>query len=331
MLLLAGDIGGTKTTLAVFSKERGLRDPLAEATFPSTDYDSLETIALTFMSQLERSIDEVDRACFGVAGPVIDGHSKITNLPWAMSETQLSQKLELRTAKLVNDLESIAYSVPILEGGDLHTLNEGQPVKGGSIAILAPGTGLGEGYLTWDGERYNAYGSEGGHGDFAPTNALQLGLLRHLQEKFGHVSSERVCSGMGVPNIYHYLKETGYAQEPPWLTKKLAEVDDPTPIIINTALNQHDASELCDATLDIFVSIIGSEAGNLGLTILSTGGMYLGGGIPRRILPALESSTFKESFHSKGRMSDLLEKMPVHVILNTKAALLGAARYGLEM
>lgn len=331
MRLLAGDIGGTKTNLAVFSREAGLRHPLAEATFASNEYDSLENMALHFLKAVEQDIDEVDRACFGVAGPVIDGHSKITNLPWQVDETDLTEKLNLRSAKLLNDLEATAYSVLSLAPEDLHTLNIGEPNPIGNIAIVAPGTGLGEAFLTWDGGGYRAHASEGGHADFAPTNPLQLGLTRYLQERFDHVSSERVCSGSGVPNIYNYLKESRFAEEPSWLAEKLTVTADPTPVIIETALNDPDSCELCRATLETFVSIIGAKCGNLALTVLSTGGVYLGGGIPRRIVPALQSDVFMQAFLHKGRLSGVLAKMPIHIILNNKTALLGAARYGLEM
>jgi len=327
MYLLAGDIGATKTSLAVFASERGLRDPLAEATFPSAEYDSLEAVALQFLGQTGLS---VNRACFGAAGPVRQGHCRVTNLPWEMDESQLTRVLRVEKVKLLNDLESIANAVPILEAADVRAVNAGEPESHGVIAIVAPGTGLGEAFLSWDGTGYRAYASEGGHADFAPINSLQLGLLRYLQERFEHVSSERVCSGMGVPNIYAYLKDSRYATESPRLAAKLAEAADPTPVIINTALEDGQSDELCRATLDTFVSIIGAVAGNLALTVLSTGGVYLGGGIPRRILPALETGTFAQAFQRKGRLSNLLARMPVYVILNTKAALLGAARYGLE-
>ena len=190
---------------------------------------------------------------------------------------------------------------------------------------------MGEAFLTWDGTRYIAHPSEGGHVDFAPTNELEIGLLRYLQPRFDHVSYERVSSGIGMPNIYDYLKESGYAEEPDWLAEKLEEADDRTPIIATTALDEERSCELCTATLDTFVSILGTEAANLALKVLSTGGVYLGGGIPPRILPALENDLFLDAFLRKGRFSDILERMPVYVILNSEAALLGAACYGLEM
>jgi glucokinase len=327
-MLLAGDIGGTKTNLAVFSPEAGPRAPLAEATFPSTDYPSLEALAREFLSQIDL---QVKRASFGVAGPVAAGRAEITNLSWVMDETQLQEALNLSSVRLLNDLASIAHAVPFLEPDDLHTLNEGQPVPGGAIAIVAPGTGLGEAYLAWDGSRYRPYASEGGHTDFAPNNPLEVELLRYLQDRFEHVSCERVCSGRGLPNIYAYLKDSGYADEPAWLAEQLAAADDPTPVIVNTALSRERPCELCVATLNTFVSILGAEAGNLVLKVMATGGVYLGGGIPPRILPALEGKRFLEAFQRKGRMSDLLARVPVHVILNPKIALLGAACYGLEL
>jgi glucokinase len=325
-LLLAGDIGGTKTNLAIFSTEAGLRAPLVEATFPSGNYSSLEALISEFLGQVDVTVTQ---ASFGVAGPVVGGQATITNLPWVMTETQLAESLSLSTVRLLNDLVAIAYAVPSLEPADLHTLNKGEPAPGGAIAVVAPGTGLGEAYLTWDGTRYRAYPSEGGHADFAPANSLELGLLHYLQERLGHVSYEAVCSGKGVPNIYTYLKDSGYAEEPAWLAEQLAIAKDPVPVIVKAALDKGRSCELCAATLDTFVSILGAEAGNMALKVLASGGVYLGGGIPPRILSALEQERFMEAFHRKGRLADLLSGIPIHVILNPKAALLGAAYYGL--
>jgi len=231
---------------------------------------------------------------------------------------------------LLNDLAAIAHAVPFLEPADLHTLNEGQPVPGGAIAVIAPGTGLGEAFLTWDGARYRPHASEGGHTDFAPNNPFEVELLRTLQDRFEHVGYERVCSGRGLPNIYAYLKDSGYAEEPAWLTEQLASTDDPTPVIVNAALDGERPCELCVATLNAFVSILGAEAGNLALKVLAGGGVYLGGGIPPRILPALEDEQFMKAFRHKGRMSDFLARVPMRVILNPKVALVGAACHGLE-
>lgn len=327
-MLLAGDIGGTKTSLAIYSREGGARAPLSDATFPSTLYPNLESLVREFLDQADVP---VERATFGVAGPVVGGRATITNLSWVIDEAELQSALNLSAVRLLNDLEAIGYGVPFLEPEDLHTLNEGQPVPGGAIAVIAPGTGLGEAFLTWDGTRYRSHATEGGHTDFAPTNDRQVGLLRYLLERFDHVSYERVCSGMGLPNIYTYLKDSGYAEEPAWMAGELAAADDPTPVIVNAALDSERPCELCVATLDVFVSILGAEAGNLALKVLATGGVYVGGGIPPRILSILEHGPFMESFRSKGRFSDLMSRMPVHVILNPKVALLGAACHGLGL
>ncbi len=326
-ILLAGDIGGTKTSLALFSSENGPRSPLAQATFASDIYPSLEALVREFLAQVDVSLD---RASFGVAGPVVGGQAEITNLPWVLDEIRLADALALTTVRLLNDLDAVAYALPILEEDDLRTLNEGRPVADGALAIIAPGTGLGEAFLTWDGSRYVPHASEGGHADFAPTNALELRLLQYLLDRFEHVSYERVCSGRGLPNIYAYLRDSGYAEEPPLLAEQLAAAEDPTPIIVKAALDEGAQHELCIATLNNFVSILGAEAGNLALRVVATGGVYLGGGIPPRILPVLANGEFMHAFQTKGRLSELMARIPVYVILNPKAALMGAACYGLE-
>lgn len=325
-MLLAGDIGGTKTKLAIFSPETGPQVPLAEAAFLSTHYPSLEAIVREFLAEVDL---KPERASFGVAGPVVAGQATITNLPWVMNETQLEATLGLSPVHLLNDLSAIAHGVLWLESDQIHTLNQGLAVPGGAIAVIAPGTGLGEAFLTWDGSRYLAHASEGGHTDFAPTNSFEVGLLRYLQKRFEHVSYERVCSGRGIPNIYAYLKEIGYAEEPGWLAEQLAGAEDPTPVIVSAALDDERPCQLAIATLDAFVSILGTEAGNMALKVLATGGIYLGGGIPPRILTALESERFMQAFQRKGRLSNLLSRVPVRVILNPEVALLGAACFGL--
>jgi glucokinase len=327
-MLLAGDIGGTKTNLAIYSPETGPDTPLAEATFQSGKYPNLESLVGEFLKQNDFPIT---RASFGVAGPIVGTQATITNLPWVMEERQLEKKLNLPSVRLLNDLAAIAYSVPYLGADDLHPLNEGVPTFGGTLAIIAPGTGLGEAYLTWHETRYKAHASEGGHADFAPTTSLELDMLRYFQDQFGHVSYERVCSGKGIPNIYKFLKNSGYAKEPPWLANLLEEADDLTPVIVKAALDKEKNCDLCTKTLNIFVSVLGAEAGNMALRLMATGGVYLGGGIPPRILPALDHPLFMQTFTRKGRFSKFLKKIPVHVIRNTKAALLGAAYHGLEL
>jgi glucokinase len=327
-MLLAGDIGGTKTHLAIFSAEKGPRQPLAEKKYASGDHPNLETIVQQFVAEFQLS---PDRAVFGVAGPVVDGQASVTNLPWIIREGRLRAVLGIESVTLLNDLQSIAFAVPFLEAEDIHTLNAARPTRHAPIAIIAPGTGLGEAYLTWDGSRYQAHPSEGGHTDFAPTDALELGLLRYMLRRFDHVSYEKVCSGLGIVNLYHYLKAHGNAPEPSWLAERLATASDPTPVIVTAAL-QHD-QEPCDLaveTLRLFVSILGAEAANLALKLMSSGGVYLAGGIPPRIVPWLEHTYFMQSFLNKGRFSTVLIRFPVHVILHRNAALYGLACYGLE-
>jgi glucokinase len=329
-MLLVGDIGGTKTNLAIYPLERPPGEPLAEKTFPSTRYPNLESLVREFLAEMDM---QVDRAAFGVAGPVVAGRVRATNLPWEIQADHLRRVLSLSSVQLLNDLEAIAQAIPFVKEPDLHVLNVGKPVTGGAMALIAPGTGLGEAFLTWDGSRYRAYPSEGGHVGFAPTNRLETELLQYMRDQyqFDHVSYERVCSGLGLPNIYAFLKDRGEAEEPPWLTEQLATAKDPTPVIIHAALNREKTCELCGATLRTFVSILGAEAGNLALKVLATGGVYLGGGIPPRILPALENGRFMKAFTAKGRLSGFMTNLPVRVILNPKLALLGAACRGLGM
>lgn len=329
-MLLAGDIGGTKTNLAVYSLEGPLGTPLAEKTYPSSRYPNLESLVREFLSEVNL---KVDRAAFGVAGPVVAGRVTTTNLPWEIDDEHLRRVLNLSSVRLLNDLEAIAQAIPLLKERDLHTLNEGRAIPGGAIGLIAPGTGLGEAFLTWDSSRYRAHASEGGHVGFAPANRLEAELLQYLRDRHGfdHVSYERVCSGLGLPTIYAFLKDRGQAEEPAWLAEQLAAAKDRTPVIVSAALDKKRTCELCVSALNIFVSILGAEAGNLALKVLATGGIYVGGGIPPRILSALENGRFMEAFVRKGRMSGLLARMPVKIILNPKAALLGAACRGLEL
>lgn len=325
-MLLAGDIGGTKTVLGLYTAERGARKAIAEERFSSTKYPSLKAVIAKFLSG--RDV-QLKHAAFGVAGPVIGGRAQVTNLDWVVDEDLLAEALNVPQVSLLNDLQSIANAVPYLGQEDLVTLNQGNPEPHGPIAVIAPGTGLGEAFLVFEGTRYTAYPSEGGHTDFAPTTPIELDLLTYLQSRFDHVSYERVCSGKGLPNLYDFLKDSGRFQEPDWLRDQLAGAEDRTPIIVNAA--SEDRSEIAEATLDLFVSILGSEAGNLALKVLATGGVYIAGGIPPRILPELRKPTFLKTFLQKGRFSDLLSSMPVYVILNARAALIGTAYYGLRM
>ncbi len=324
--VLAGDLGATHTRLAIVSAAAGPRKPLAKAEFLSTEHASLDELVQVFLSQARMP---VGRAAFGVAGPVLEGRARITNLPWAIDAGHLASTGGLSSVTLLNDVQALAYALPLLEAEELHTLNPGVPVPAGPMAVIAPGTGLGEAFVISDGRRPRAYASEGGHTDFAPTDQRQIGLLQYLRTKFDHVSYERVCSGRGIPLIYAYFKESGFAEEPAWLKERLEAADDPNPVIVAAAL-QEPVSALCRGVLETFAAVLGAEAGNLALKVLATGGVYLGGGIPRRIIPALDGRAFIEAFRSKGRLGSLLARMPVHVILSPQAALLGAAAYGLD-
>ena len=325
-MLIAGDIGGTKTDLAIYSTESGPHAPLAETEVHSADYPSLQAMVTEFLGQVKMSVDV---ASFDVAGPVIDGHVKTTNLPWVMDESSLARDLNLKTVHLMNDLEAVARAVPVLRADDLITLNEGTPVLNGPIAIIAPGTGLGESFLTWDGSQYSAHGSEGGHSDFAPTDQRQIRLLEYLLPRFGHVGVERVCSGIGVPNIYEYLRDEEKILERPEVAQLIASAKDHTKTIVDAAADPDNPSELCRATIEMLVSILASEAGNLALKVFATGGIYLAGGIALHLLGALKEPRFMEAFTNKGRFKDLMARIPIHVI-TTRAALVGAATYGLK-
>lgn len=329
-MLLAGDIGGTKTLLAVYASSEKFRRPLAERRYASDDYHSLEAILTEFLNETRLP---VTHAVFGIAGPVVNGVVETTNLPWIVDEHKLAQVFGLQGVKLLNDLEAVALAVPTLEQEDLAVLNPGRPVPGGTIGVIAPGTGLGEAFLVWDGRQYRAYPSEGGHTDFGPHGELQWELLRYMQQVVGkkHVSYEHVCSGIGIPNIYRFLLHIGYAEEPEWLAQQLAGAEDLTPIIVQAAHREPDPVPLCRKTLEIFITILGAEAGNLALKVLATSGIYVGGGIPPRILPELRTGRFMEAFTNKGRFRDLMEEIPVHVILNSQAALLGATNYGIHL
>ncbi|GAC1323765.1 MAG: glucokinase [Chloroflexota bacterium] len=325
-MLLAGDIGGTKTSLGIFSRERGPRAPLTQATFPSGRYPSLEALVQEFLQGVTA---RVDRASFGVAGPVFNGTAKITNLPWVMDEKRLASSLGLRSVRLLNDLAAIAHGVPHLESADVFTINSGRAAPHGTLAVVAPGTGLGEAFMTWDSGHYRVHGSEGGHADFAPVGEQQIGLLRYLQDRLDHVSFERVCSGRGIPNIYAYLKDTGFAPEPAWLAGKIATAPDATPVIVGAALDA-SGDALCQATVQMFLAILAAEAGNIALKVMAVGGVYLGGGIPPRLVSLFQTANFLDAFRHKGRLADLLHDIPVHVILHPEIALLGAAYHGLE-
>ena len=327
-MLIAGDIGGTKTALGLFSKEGGPHSPLAQTEVHSANYPSLHVIVKEFLEKVKAP---VDGACFAVAGPVIGGQVRTTNLPWVIDEAGLAQSMNLKSASvhLINDLVAVAWAVPILRPSDLRTINPGEPSAEGAIGVIAPGTGLGEAFLTWDETHYVAHSSEGGHADFAPSDDRQIRLLEYMRTKFDHVSFERVCSGIGIPNIYGYLRDVERIPETPEVAALIASAGDPSVVIIQHALVPGNPSRLCATSIDVFVSILGSEAANLAVKVLATGGMYLAGGVVVHLLAALQSPAFMQSFRRKGRFTELMERIPIHIV-KSLPGLTGAAACGLE-
>ncbi|MBC7882310.1 MAG: glucokinase [Anaerolineae bacterium] len=323
-MILAGDIGGTKTHLALFEQQGKNLQVSVEETFVSRDFTSLEAVVLLFIKSHPQKID---RACFGVAGPVRAGCVQTTNLPWVVDIGDLSKQFNIQNATLINDLEANAHGLSHLEPKDFWVLNPGDSEATGNAALISAGTGLGEAGLFWDGKQYFPFASEGGHADFAPMDALQSELLSHLQARFNHVSWEHVLSGPGLQNIYLFLRDSGHGEEPQWLTEKM-QTSDPSATITQAALEQ--TSPLCEQTLQLFVTFYGAEAGNLALKLLATGGLFIGGGIAPKILPALKTDGFMNAFIAKGRLQPVLEKIPVRVVLNDRTALIGAAHYALN-
>jgi glucokinase len=329
MELLAGDIGGTKTRLAIFSTTEGSMSLVVEDTFSSAEHPNFENLVHEFLTKSKTS---VKYGCFGVAGPVIQGNAKITNLPWVINEKKLSKGLNLSSVWLLNDVQATAYYVPFLKRDERYLLNEGKSVPEGTKCVIAPGTGLGEAFLTWNGSHYDSHASEGGHCDFAPTSDSETELLQYLRKKLKHVSYEDICSGPGLEDIFSFFHDEKVERRGSCslLINEISKADDPAPLITHAALSKNPDCEICVETLETFVSVLGAEAGNLALKVLATNGVYIGGGIPPRIRSALTNGKFMKSFMRKGRMSELLSRMPVNIILTPRAALLGSARYGLE-
>ena len=318
-LILAGDVGGTKTHLGLFQRGKRRPTPKVVETYPSSEAPDLETLIRRFLDTHSVS---VSRACFGVAGPVEMGRSLLTNLSWTISENKIKKDFKWEHVRLINDLAATVQAIPLLTNLEVATLGKGTVVKDGNIGLIAPGTGLGMALLIQTGNGYIPVPSEGGHTDFGPNNEMEVGLWQYLNQHLGHVSVERVVSGGGLFNIYSWLRDSGRFQEPAWLAKKLRETD-PAKAITETATDQEDP--LCMEALNQFVIIFGAVAGNLALMGSTTGGLYLGGGIPPKILPKLEEGMFLNAFSNKGRFKEFLRRIPVRVILNDKAALMGAA------
>jgi glucokinase len=320
-MILAGDVGGTKVDLGLYDFTNGKLQRTRDKVYRAKDYPGLEVIVKEFLSA-----DKVTAACFGVPGPVRDGRLRLTNLPWTLDSRELSAGLDIPHVFLINDLEANGYGIAELSPDQIYTLAEGDPSQTGNRALIAAGTGLGQGLLIWNGHSHVPYPSEGGHVDYAPRNEDEIDLLRFLKQKYnGRVSYERVVAGMGLTNIYEFLREVRGVDEPNWLAERMAAAADPNSVITEMALSAK--SEICEKALDMFVSAYGAEAGNLALKVLAVGGLYVGGGIAPRILEKLKDGTFMKAFTDKGRLSQLLIHMPVRIILESRAAQLGAAAY----
>lgn len=314
-MILAGDIGGTNTRLALFEKGRMVG---GERKFPSPKYNSLEEIIREFLQG-----KTVTKACFGVAGPIRDGTCKITNLTWNIDAAHISQTLRIGSVHLLNDLEANAYGLKALKKEELYLLHEGKR-QTGNQALIAAGTGLGEAGLFWDGKSHRPFACEGGHTDFAPRNALEMELLVYLKKKFGHVSYERIVSGPGLHNLFQFLVETGKQK---WAPAVKAEMEKGDPARVVSEWGRENKDPACVYALDWFISLYGAEAGNMALKFLSLGGFYVGGGIAPHLVDKIKKGTFHSSFVDKGRFKELLASIPIWIVLNDNAALLGAANY----
>lgn len=351
-MILAGDIGGTKTNLALFDWKTERVEPERQRTFYSKDYASFDDILAEFLKPPELKSEEgsadealsdspggerprraldppcIDAACFGVAGPVIQNRCETTNLPWIVDGPALATKFNLPRVRLLNDLEATAHGLLVLRPDEAEVLNAGSPPQARTtLALIAAGTGLGESILFWHGGRYHPMASEGGHTDFSPNSDLEIELLRYLRINYLHVSWERILSGPGLVNIYEFLRHHK-KNEPTWVAERL-KTGDPAAVIAEIGLSK--GAEICVQTLDLFTSLYGAEAGNLALKALSLSGLYIGGGIGPKLLPALKEGGFMRAFISKGRYKRLMSTIPVRVIMNQQTALLGAASAAARM
>jgi glucokinase len=327
MIVLAADVGGTNIRLALFSSENGLTNSVHEVVFPSRCCHSLQEVLEEFSSTTEL---RPEAAAFVLAGPVLGDHVEITNLGWVARKQDARVVLGDIPLGFYNDLAGVSNFVPVAGDQDLMVLNPGAPIENQTKAILAPGTGLGEGFVIWDGSEYLVQPSEGGHTSFAPVNEIQEELLAFMRPRYQHVSFERVCSGLAIPYLYQFFKQREGFDEPEWFSQALAEADDQTPVIVNAALDPKSHIPLCEQVLRLFVDILAAEAGNLALKVMALGGIYLAGGITRRIMPMLQANFF-EGFIFKGRFSEFLQSIPVYAVVHPQPAIMGAARFAFRL
>jgi glucokinase len=326
-MILAGDVGGTKVHLALYNFVGGRLSLVREHKFPSADYAALDEVVKAFLAQAGDAKEEIIAACFGCPGPVRNGRIKLTNLPWTLDERDLETSVGIEHIFLINDLEANGYGIPELAPDKVFTLLKGDPAAVGHRGLVSAGTGLGEALLIWDAKtrQHRPIPSEGGHCDFAARNDREIALLQYLRRTLnGRVSFERVVSGIAIKGVYEFLRDDEKMEEPEWLRERMAK-EDPNAVI--GQCGENGSSEICAETLRMFVSALGAEVGNVGLKVLASGGMYLGGGIAPKILKTLQGGEFAQAFLDKGRLSPVLEAMPVRVILDDTCALLGAAAY----
>ena len=319
-MILAGDIGGTNARLGLFELEESRLRLAAAETYPSREHASLDDIVRRFVAEHPASIE---RACLAVAGPVTDHRVVATNLAWIVDAERLAGVLGLPSVALINDLVGIARGLDELQATDIVLLHPGRSGAEGNRAIIAAGTGLGEAGAYWDGRTHHPFATEGGHVDFGPRSRLEMELLAYLLAKHDRVSYERVLSGSGLADIYRFLRDSGQGDEPDWLTRELTQ--EPAPVVIVRAATS-GRSALCEEAVTLFVSIYGAAAGNLALTLMAHGGVWVAGGIAPRLVKWMKAPTFGDAFLAKGRMRSLVESMPVRLITNDKVGLLGAAR-----
>ncbi len=331
-------MGATKTILSIFQTKDRKHESLTlkvSKEFSSREHSTFREIAGQFLSANSVPVESIVQATFGIAGPVYRGHSKLTNLRWELDEKELSESLGIEKVKLINDLEAMGNYIPFLRRHEQKTLygdaGSVEAEDGSAAAIIAPGTGLGEAFLTWDGGRCRAHPSEGGHCDFAPSSEEQDELLSYLRERFGHVSYEFVCSGKGIYYTWSYFHESSrYSSSRCPIVSKVAKAEDPTPIIVRAMMKEGNDCEPCAKTLDTFISVLGAESGNLALKFLARSGVYVAGGLPKLVQRALTDGRFVRAYLNKGRVSKVVEQIPVILILTRNSASLGAAHYTLD-